>query len=109
MPFVVTSACIDTKDRSCVDACPVDCLYEGGRMMYIHPTECIDCGACEPVCPVDAIYWVEELPTELSHFTSVNAEFFGDEVTGWGDPGGAYYTGSTTLDHPVVASHPAES
>ncbi len=56
MPYVITEACINTKDKACVDVCPVDCIYEGERMLYIHPDECIDCGACVPACPVAAIY-----------------------------------------------------
>jgi NAD-dependent dihydropyrimidine dehydrogenase PreA subunit len=56
MPYVITEACIGTKDKSCVDVCPVDCIYEGDKMLYIHPDECIDCGACVPACPVAAIY-----------------------------------------------------
>src|SRR4051794_3942201 len=51
MTFVIAEPCIDVKDRACVDECPVDCIYEGGRMLYIQPDECIDCAACEPVCP----------------------------------------------------------
>ena len=55
MPYVIASACIDVNDKSCVEECPVDCIYEGDRKSYINPKECIDCGACEPVCPVEAI------------------------------------------------------
>ena len=51
MPYIITEACINTKDRACVDVCPVDCIYEGPDQLYIHPDECIDCGACEPECP----------------------------------------------------------
>ena len=64
MPFVITDPCIDTKDAACIDVCPVDCIhprkdepeFEQVRMLYIHPDECIDCGACVPACPVAAIY-----------------------------------------------------
>ncbi len=64
MPFVITDPCIGTKDSSCVDVCPVDCIhprkdepeFEAATMLYIHPEECIDCGACVPACPVTAIY-----------------------------------------------------
>ncbi|MGH2696562.1 MAG: indolepyruvate ferredoxin oxidoreductase subunit alpha, partial [Actinomycetota bacterium] len=52
MTYVIAETCIDVKDRACVDECPVDCIYEGGRMLYIQPDECVDCAACEPVCPV---------------------------------------------------------
>jgi NAD-dependent dihydropyrimidine dehydrogenase PreA subunit len=64
MPFVITDPCIDTKDTACVDVCPVDCIhprkdepeFDAATMLYIHPEECIDCGACVPACPVAAIY-----------------------------------------------------
>ena len=55
MPYVIASPCIDVNDKACVEECPVDCIYEGERKSYINPKECIDCGACEPVCPVEAI------------------------------------------------------
>jgi NAD-dependent dihydropyrimidine dehydrogenase PreA subunit len=55
--YVITEPCIDVKDKSCIEECPVDCIYEGDRMLYIHPDECVDCGACEPVCPVEAIFY----------------------------------------------------
>jgi NAD-dependent dihydropyrimidine dehydrogenase PreA subunit len=51
MTYTIAEPCIDVKDKACVEECPVDCIYEGPRMLYIHPEECIDCGACEPVCP----------------------------------------------------------
>jgi len=60
MTYTITDPCLDTKDKSCVEVCPVDCIHEdeaaGDRMLYIDPEECIDCGACEPVCPVTAIF-----------------------------------------------------
>ena len=62
MTYVIASACIDVKDGACQDVCPVECIYEGGRMMYIQPDECIDCGLCLSVCPVDAIYAEDDLP-----------------------------------------------
>ena len=55
MTFVVTEACIKCKYTDCVEVCPVDCFYDGENMLVIHPDECIDCGVCEPECPVDAI------------------------------------------------------
>ena len=55
MAYVITEPCIGVKDRACVDVCPVDCIYEGPEMLFIHPDECIDCGACVPACPVEAI------------------------------------------------------
>ncbi|MEX2598614.1 MAG: ferredoxin family protein, partial [Dehalococcoidia bacterium] len=56
MAYVITEPCIDVKDASCVDVCPVDCIYEGDKQYFIHPDECIDCAACEPTCPVAAIF-----------------------------------------------------
>ena len=76
MPYIITEACINTKDRACVDVCPVDCIYEGPDQLYIHPDECIDCGACEPVCPVNAIYPEDELPSEWEDFIAKNAAYF---------------------------------
>ncbi|MEM7177353.1 MAG: ferredoxin FdxA [Pseudomonadota bacterium] len=55
MTYVVTDNCIMCKHTDCVEVCPVDCFYEGENMLVIHPDECIDCGVCEPECPVDAI------------------------------------------------------
>lgn len=78
MTFVIALPCVDVKDKACVDECPVDCIYEGERMLYVHPDECIDCGACEPVCPVEAIFFEDDTPQEWQHFTAVNAEFFSD-------------------------------
>jgi NAD-dependent dihydropyrimidine dehydrogenase PreA subunit len=108
MTYVITAACIDVKDGACMKACPVDCIYIGGRMMYIHPTECIDCGLCLSVCPVDAIYEDHDIPERFRSFVAVNQEFFGPAVTGWGEPGGAMEKGPTTLDHPDVAAHPSQ-
>src|SRR6185437_3376912 len=62
VPYVIASGCIDVNDKSCVEECPVDCIYEGDRKSYINPKECIDCGACEPVCPVEAISQDRRVP-----------------------------------------------
>jgi NAD-dependent dihydropyrimidine dehydrogenase PreA subunit len=102
MFYVVTSTCIDVKDRSCQTVCPVDCIYEGGRMMYIHPDECINCGVCVPVCPVQAIYKDDEVPANELPFIAANAEFFGESVTGWGEPGNAAKDLVSPLDSPLV-------
>ena len=75
MPFIITDPCIGTKDASCVDVCPVDCIhprkdepeFERMTMLYIHPEECIDCGACVPACPVTAIYDSAELTPSHQH------------------------------------------
>ena len=62
MTYVIGEACVDMLDGACVKECPVDCICEGERMLYIRPDECVDCGACEPVCPVEAIYYEDDLP-----------------------------------------------
>ena len=78
MTYVIALPCVDVKDRACVEECPVDCIYEGDRTLYIHPDECVDCGACEPVCPVEAIYYEDDVPEEWSEYVSANADFFDD-------------------------------
>src|SRR5450755_2002968 len=60
--YIITPNCVDLLDKTCIGECPVDCIYEGDRMLYIHPDECVDCGACEPVCPVEAIYHEDDVP-----------------------------------------------
>ncbi|SLN43285.1 ferredoxin [Oceanibacterium hippocampi] len=108
MAYVITSPCIDVKDGACVDVCPVDCIYEGGRMFYIQPDECIDCGICESICPVAAIYPDDDLPAEEAPFLAANRAYFGAEVTGLGRPGGA--SGEKhrrDADHPLIAAAPA--
>ncbi len=102
MTYVIAEPCIDVKDKSCIEECPVDCIYEGDRMLYIQPDECIDCGACVPVCPVEAIYYEDDVPEKLAEYTKVNVEFF-HEI---GSPGGAAKTGPTPGDHPLVAALP---
>ena len=77
MAFVITEPCIGTKDASCVAVCPVDCIYEGDDQYYINPEECIDCGACEPECPVSAIFTADAVPAGQESFTGKNAAFFG--------------------------------
>jgi ferredoxin len=80
MPYVITEACIGVKDRACVDVCPVDCIYEGEDQLYIHPDECIDCGACEPECPVTAIFPEEDVPADLTSYIEKNREIFNGET-----------------------------
>ncbi|MGQ0639930.1 MAG: indolepyruvate ferredoxin oxidoreductase subunit alpha [Gemmatimonadaceae bacterium] len=76
MPYVITDACISVKDRSCVDVCPVDCIYEGPQQLFINPDECIDCAACEPECPVTAIVAEADVPAPLTHFIALNRDVF---------------------------------
>lgn len=94
VPYVVTGACIGVLDRACIKVCPVDCIYEGGRMMYINGNECVDCGACEPVCPKEAIYYEDDLPDELAAFKDAGVDFF-EKI---GSPGGAKKIGKSTHD-----------
>jgi len=70
---VVTEPCIGSKDQSCVEVCPVDCIYEVSEMLVIHPGECIDCGACIPECPVEAIFAEEDVPAEAREYVAINA------------------------------------
>ena len=100
MTYVIAESCVDVKDRACIDECPVDCIYEGARMLYINPDECVDCAACEPVCPVDAIYFDENVPDELSQYIEYNRSFF-DEL---GSPGGASKLGVLGHDPEPIAS-----
>jgi NAD-dependent dihydropyrimidine dehydrogenase PreA subunit len=76
MTYIITEACIGVKDRACVDVCPVDCIYEGDDQLFIHPDECIDCGACEPECPVSAIFPEEEVPNASAASIAKNKEVF---------------------------------
>jgi NAD-dependent dihydropyrimidine dehydrogenase PreA subunit len=84
MTYVITEPCIDVKDTACVDVCPVDCIhptagsdnFENVNQLYIDPEECIDCGVCEPECPVEAIFMDEDVPDEWERFTQINADYF---------------------------------
>ena len=76
MTYVIAEPCIGVLDRSCVDVCPVDCIYEGEDQLYIHPDECIDCGACEPECPVTAIFPEEDVPAPMKQYIQINKEVF---------------------------------
>ncbi len=84
MSYWIAEPCIGTKDTACVDVCPVDCIhptadedeFEESEQLYIDPDTCIDCGACEPACPVTAIFPDEELPDEWAHYREINEEFY---------------------------------
>ena len=110
MTYVITSSCVDIKDMSCIEECPVDCIYEGDRKLYIQPKECIDCGACEPVCPVDAIYPDRTLPSEAVVDKDDNKAFFYEVLPGrdepLGAPGGSMKTGPIDVDTPRTAELP---
>ena len=64
MTYIITEPCIGTKDKSCVDVCPVDCIHgkDDDKMLYIDPEVCIDCGACVSACPVEAIFADSDVP-----------------------------------------------
>ena len=82
MTYTITQPCIDVLDQSCVDVCPVDCIhYEEGtdRMDYIDPDECIDCGACEPACPVSAIFAEDDVPEDQEIFKEINTLWYTDK------------------------------
>jgi len=84
MTFVIAEPCIKVKDTACVDVCPVDCIhptkhdadFETAEMLYIDPAECIDCGACEPACPVQAIFEEDAVPEKWHSYTEKNAAYF---------------------------------
>ena len=82
MTFVITQACIDVKDKSCIEVCPVHCIYgeTEDAMCYVHPVDCIDCGVCEAACPVQAIYPLEDVPSASVRFVEVNALWFKDKA-----------------------------
>ena len=77
MTYIVKDECIKCKLTDCVEVCPVDCFYEGENMLVIHPEECIDCAACEPVCPVTAIFAEDDTPPEWDSYSDLNYEYFG--------------------------------
>jgi ferredoxin len=87
MPHVITGRCVDTKDQSCVEVCPVDCIHPAKNIdgeeafnqspqLYIDPNVCIDCGACVPECPVEAIFMDDELPEEFKQYAQINADYY---------------------------------
>ena len=73
MTYVVTEACVKCKLMDCVEVCPVDCFYEGANMLVIHPEECIDCGVCEPECPVEAI--IPDTEPDTERWVDFNREY----------------------------------
>jgi Fe-S-cluster-containing hydrogenase component 2 len=112
MAYVIMSDCADVLDRTCVTVCPVDCIYEGERASYIQPNECIDCGACEPVCPVEAIAYEEEVPAGEEQHIGDNRAFFTTILPGRtepvGSPRGAKKVGRIGVDTPLVAQLASE-
>ncbi len=84
MSYYIAEPCIGTKDTACVEVCPVDCIhptkdednFEEAKQLYIEPETCIDCGACEPVCPVTAIFPEEELPEKWNDYIAINTDYY---------------------------------
>jgi NAD-dependent dihydropyrimidine dehydrogenase PreA subunit len=82
--YIICEPCVGTKDTACVDVCPVDCIhprkdeasFASADMLYIHPDECIDCGACVPACPVEAIFSLDETPHKWADFIPKNASYY---------------------------------
>ena len=109
MPYVIAEPCIDVMDKACMDECPVDCIYEGDRKLYINPVECIDCGACEPSCPVEAITQDRGVAEGQEDFVDDNARFFEIPLPGrdgaLGAPGGAASLGRVGADTDLVAKY----
>ncbi|MCF6469456.1 (4Fe-4S)-binding protein [Nonomuraea sp. MG754425] len=111
MSYVIGPACIDVNDRACMDVCPVDCIYEGGRKSYINPAECIDCGACEPECPVDAIFVDRSARGDDTRtlFVEDSRNFFltvlPGRTTPLGEPGGSGKVGALYTDTELVTGY----
>ena len=84
MTYIITEPCINVKDASCLDVCPVDCIhprkdegdFEEEAQLYINADECIDCGACEPTCPVSAIFPEADVPEKWRSFIQINYDHF---------------------------------
>lgn len=99
MAYIITEPCVSTCDTACVEVCPVDCIQgpdtttgaaaeirnlsgdartaaSAGKQLYINPDECIDCGVCEPECPVNAIFPEDEVPDQWQQYIDINAKFF---------------------------------
>ena len=110
MTYVIGSACVDVMDKSCVQECPADCIYEGARSLYINPDECVDCGACKLVCRMEAIEYEIDLPDDEQVHLADNAAFFHTVLPGrvepLGSPGGAEAVGRVGVDTPLVAAMP---
>lgn len=105
MPYYITEACVDVMDRSCVRECPVDCIYEGARSMYINPDECIDCGACEYVCPQDAIVFDVDMSPEQEPVIDRTKQW----VTTHHATGKARVRGPVGIDHHDIAVLPPQA
>ena len=112
MTYVIGSACVDVIDKSCVQECRADCIYEGARSLYINPDECVDCGACKLICRMEAIEYETDLPDDDRRHLGDNAAFFQTALPGrdapLGSPGGAEGVGRIGVDTPLVAAMPVK-
>ena len=95
MPYFIADECVDVMDKSCIEECPVDCFYVGGRKLYIQADECIDCGACLPVCPVEAIGIVRYAEGNKVAMAEDNTAFFEEVLPGRAEPLGTPGGGAT--------------
>lgn len=113
MTYVIGSDCIDVLDRSCIEVCPVDCIYIGDRRSYINVNECIDCGACEVECPVSAVFVDRKArkDPELGEFLADSVAFFELPLPGrdeaLGDPGGSQKLGPVGVDTQFTTDYSA--
>ncbi|MEU1945056.1 ferredoxin [Streptomyces sp. NPDC059474] len=104
MTYVIAQPRVDVEGQGVHRGMPGDCVYEGQRSLCIHPDECVDCGACEPVCPVEAIFYEDDVPQEWKGYCRANVEFF-DEL---GSPSGAAKLGLIERDHSLIAALPPQ-
>lgn len=113
MTYVISAACVDVMHKACVQECPADCIYEGARVLYINPDECVDCGACKLACEADAIYYETDLPDDQLRHLADNAAFFTETLPGreapLGCPGGAARLGPVGVDTPLIAAMPPKA
>ena len=111
MTFVITETCIGTQDQACVSVCPVDCIhFDPGTdaMLFINPVDCIDCGACQPACPVDAIFPEADVPASQSKFIEINSLWYADKAAARGRVGDRPIAATVAKKEPAVASAEAE-
>ena len=112
MAFVITETCIGTQDQACVSVCPVDCIhFDPGTdaMLYINPTDCIDCGACQPACPVNAIFPEGDVPTDQRKFVEINSLWYADKAAARTRVGNRPIAATTAKKEPATATAPAET
>lgn len=111
MAFVITETCIGTQDQACVSVCPVDCIhFEPGTdaMLYINPTDCIDCGACQPACPVNAIFPEGDVPADQRKFVEINSLWYADRAAARTRVGNVPIAATVAKKEPATAAADAE-